>query len=144
MKLNGNILVVGDLGELKAYRVGEALRNSGDKIASLELIADTVYHESHQKYDEFLSDKGGRFGHDSGSENGSQLENEKRTLQLIREEIETMLDKESPSQWHLAFPKGVCNKLNDSLSEKSKNNLNKVLPLDLTKTANSKLLSYFE
>jgi len=148
MKLNGNILIIGDLGELKAYRVGTAIRGINGKdhkeTTSLELITDLDYIQSHKKDDELVSDANGRFGNNVGEPHGSQQEQDKRTMKAISENIKSIIEKESPSSWHLAFPKETHNKLSEMLHDNIKKSLGKVIPLDLTKVSKDKLLSHFE
>lgn len=159
MKLNGSILVLGDLGQLKAYRVAEVKgtdrqesmqvshvqhRGTPKSSSVLELITDIDYIASRKKEDELVSDQAGRFRNSIGEEHNRESERDRRTLSAISEDIETIIEKESPSSWYLAFPKDTHNELHAMLSETVKKNLKKVLPSDLTKTAKEKLLSYFE
>lgn len=175
MKFNGSILVLGDMGQLKAYRVEEVVgMDSQDKMqvshihhrgtqkrsTVLNLITDINYIEPHKKSDELLSDQAGRFRSSVGEANIStpaggspsaigeahnrELERDRKTLQLISDDIKSLIEKESPDSWYLAFPKESHNELRSMLSENIKKNLHKVVPSDLTKTAKEKLLSHFE
>jgi hypothetical protein len=163
MKFNGTILIIGDLGQLKAYRVAglsgmdrqdsaqvSHMQHRGTEKEStvLELITDVDYVESHKKTDDLVSDQAGRFGGRLGTSMGEAhdtvLERDRRTLKAISEEIKTIIDKESPRLWHLAFPKDTHNKLVEMLSADIKKTLKKTVPSDLTKIAKNKLLSHFE
>lgn len=159
MKFNGSILVLGDLGQLKAYRVEEVagmdrqdnmqvshIRHRGTQKRStvLDLITDINYIEPRKKTEELLSDQAGRFRSSIGEEHNRELERERHTLQQISEDIKSLIEKESPDSWYLAFPKESHNELRSMLSEEIKKNLQKVVPSDLTKTAKEKLLSHFE
>lgn len=174
MKFNGSILVLGDLGQLKAYRVEEVVgMDSQDKMqvshvhnrgtqkrsTVLDLITDINYIEPRKKTEDLLSDQAGRFrssigeahigtqaGAPSaiGEPHNRELERDRQTLKLISEDIKSLIEKESPASWYLAFPKKSHNELHAMLSEEIKKNLQKVVPSDLTKTAKEKLLSHFE
>lgn len=163
MKFNGNILIIGDLGQLKAYRVTEVsgtdrlesaqvshMQHRGTEKEStvLELITDMDYIESRQKTDELVSDQAGRFGGRLGTSMGeahdTELERDRRTLKAISEEIKTIIEKESPRFWHLAFPKDTHNKLVEMLSADIKKTLKKSVPSNLTKIKKGELLSHFE
>lgn len=176
MNFEGSILVLGDLGQLKAYRVQEMEGiDSQDKMqvsharhrgtlkrsTVLDLITEINYIEPHKKTEELLSDQAGRFnssmnsqellsdqagkfGSSIGEPHNRELERERKTLQLISEDIASLIEKESPASWYLAFAKESHNELQGMLSENVKKNLQKVVPSDLTKTDKEKLLSHFE
>jgi hypothetical protein len=169
MKFNGSILVIGDLGQLKAYRVVEVsgtdrlestqvshIQNRGTQKEStvLELVTNIDYLESHGKSAEHVSDQAGRFGesmgasmgeaHEMGEAHNTALERERRTLKAISEDIKAIIEKESPRSWYLAFPKDKHNKLGEMLSADIKKTLKKSVPSDLTKMKTGELLSHFE
>ena len=172
MKFKGSIVVVADLGELKAYRVDEFIGTDRHESAEvshiqhhgtekeatvLELVAHINYLESHGKSAEHVSDQAGRIGlstggaHDASHGGGSvgeahdtALEHERRTLEAISEDIKAIIEKESPRAWYLAFPKDKHNKLGEMLSEDIRKTLRKSVPSDLTKMKTSELLSHFE
>jgi len=172
MKFKGSIIVVGDLGELKAYRVSEFIGTDRHESAEvshiqhhgtekeatvLELVSHIDYLESHGKSADHLSDQAGRFGasageaHDAalsgrsiGEEHNRDTERERRTLKAISEDIKAIIEKESPRSWYLAFPKDKHNKLGEMLSEGIRKTLRKSVPSDLTKMKPSELLSHFE
>ncbi len=181
MKTNGSIIVLGDLGQLKAYRVEEVvgmdrqdnmqvshMNNRGTQKRStvLDLITNINYIEPHKKAEDLLSDQAGRFGSSMGKAHkntkapqsnqpgkyGSSigeahdrdLERDRKTMQLISEDIKSLIEKESPESWYLAFPPESHNELHEMLSEEVKKNLQKVVPSDLTKIEKEKLLSHFE
>ncbi|MBE0499288.1 MAG: host attachment protein [Campylobacterales bacterium] len=159
MKFNGSILVLGDLGQLKAYRVGEVVGTDSQnsmqvshvhhhgtqkRSTVLDLITDINYIDPRKKTEDLLSDQAGRFRSSIGEAHNRALERDRQTLQLISEDIKSLIEKESPDSWYLAFPKESHNELHAMLSEEIKKSLHKVVPSDLTKTAKEKLLSHFE
>ncbi len=169
MKFKGSIIVVADLGELKAYRVDEFIGTDRHESAEvshiqhhgtekeatvLELVAHINYLESHGKSAEHVSDQAGRFGenmgasmgeaHETGEAHNTALERDRRILKAISEDIKTIIEKESPRSWYLAFPKDKHNKLGEMLSADIRKTLRKSVPSDLTKMKTSELLSHFE
>lgn len=169
MKFKDSIVVVADLGELKAYRVDELIgmdRHESTEVSHiqhlgtekeatvLELVAHINYLEPHGKSADHVSDQAGRFGenrgaslgetHEMGEAHNTALERDRRTLKAISEDIRTIIEKESPRAWYLAFPKDKHNKLGEMLSEEIRKTLRKSVPSDLTKMKTSELLSHFE
>lgn len=163
MKFNKSVLVIGSLGELKAYKVVKTIgidrhqtaqvshvNNQGEQKEStqLELITDINYIEPRKKIKDIQSDQSGRFGGQVGASTGEEhdtaLERDERTLKEISKEIKKIIEKEAPSAWHLAFPKESHKKLEELLSANIKKTLVKIVPSNLTKTPKEKLLSHFE
>lgn len=163
MKFNNSILVIGSLGEIKAYRVVEksgmdrhessqvshAQHHGTEKEATvLELVTDIDYIGPRKSVEDLKSDQaglfGGRLGHSMEEAHNTELEEEKRTLKEISEDIKTLIEKEAPSSWYLSFPKDKHLELEAILSADIKKTLKKVVPSNLTKTEKEKLLSHFE
>ncbi|MCW8894406.1 MAG: host attachment protein [Sulfurimonas sp.] len=159
MNFNGHIIVVGDLGQLKAYRisnikrvdrhesmqVSHAQHRGTEKESTVaELIFDIDYIAAHSRISEQMSDKAGRLGNSSGESHNAEIEKKNSILKQISNDIASIIKKESPPQWHLAFPKADNNKLNEKLDSQIKKILKKNIPADLTKIDKSKLLSHFE
>ncbi|WP_373031934.1 host attachment protein, partial [Sulfurovum sp.] len=69
---------------------------------------------------------------------------ESSILKQISADIASLIKQESPSQWHLAFPKATSKKLNEKLDPQVKQTLKKCVAADLTKINKNKLLSHFE
>lgn len=158
MLQNGNIIIVADLGQLKAYRVtavtgidrqetmqvSHANRKGTEKrTLNLELLSDIDYIAAHTRASEELSDKSGQFGASSGEPHNLKLEQARRGLKQIAEDIGTLLAKESPKAWHLAFPKETNRQLRELLENGVKASLGTNVASDLTKVRKEKLLSHF-
>lgn len=159
MNFDGSIIIVGDMGQLKAYRatnvVGMDRRDDAQvshaqkrgvqkESTTLELVFDADYIESHKRMRDTVSDQAGNFHSATGEAHNTETEHEKRTLKTICEEIKGVIEKESPDKWYLAFPKELHNQLCDILPAQIKGSLTKSVPANLTKTAKEKLLSHFE
>lgn len=163
MNFDKSIIVVGDLGQLKAYRVSKvtghdrqesmqvshAQHRGTEKTSNvLEMITDIDYIEPHKRNRDLVSDQmgqfGGRLGTSTGEPHNTGIEHEKRMLKSISDDIREIIEKESPETWYLAFPKETCKQLGDMLGPQISKTLKKSLPSNLTKVAKNKLLSHFE
>jgi len=159
MNFNQSIIIVADLGQLKAYRVVTTtgidpqesmqvshVNRSGNekKSTNLELIFDADYLEAHTRVSEDMSDKTGRFKASTGEPHNMLLEKERRGLKQIADDINTLIAKEAPSKWCLAFPKETNPQLKKLLDVQLAQKLVKNIPSNLTKINKSKLLSHFE
>ncbi|MBD3807262.1 MAG: host attachment protein [Epsilonproteobacteria bacterium] len=147
MKLENTLVIVADLGELKAYSVKQHEGIVGNEVKishSLELINDENFIEGRKQISESMSDNSGQFGHDTLEENDLKLEIEKRTLREIAEDIENIVKKIKPKQLFLAFPKEHNRELTNELGSQTKAVLTKNIASDLVKTDKQKILSHFE
>jgi len=159
MNFNGHIIVVGDLGQLKAYRISNVTgvdkhesmqvshmqhRGTIKESTIVKLIFDIDYIAAHGKISEQMSDNVGRLGNSTGESHNAKVENENSSLKQISDNIASIIEKESPIQWHLAFPKAINNKLNEKLDPQIKKTLKKNISADLTKIDKNRLLSHFE
>jgi len=159
MKFDGHILVVGDLGQLKAYRISNVTgvdphdsmqvshaqhRGTPKESTVVELIFEIDYLAPHGRISEQMSDKTGKLGNSSGEPHNAEVEKESISLKQISEDIASIIERELPVQWHLAFPKATNNKLNEKLDPQIKKTLKKNVAADLTKINKNKLMAHFE
>jgi hypothetical protein len=142
------IIFVVDLGHFKAYRISET--PTGPKIT---LIESSDYIDSHGKLSEKVSDRAGRFALGTGKEGAAkgygephnmELEEEKRLMKLIAEDISSVLGREECGEWHLAAPGEINGRIVNNLAPGLAARIGKNIAADLTKTKKSELLSHFE
>ncbi|ADN08654.1 host attachment protein [Sulfurimonas autotrophica] len=146
MKLDNTVIIVADVGELKAYEVKkhEDIFNNELKINySLELIDDENFIEGRKKLQELKSDANGRINHGSIEEHNVEEEIEKRTLKEVAQDINTIVQQTNPKSLFLAFPKESNKELVEKLSQETKAVLKKNLELDLVKADKEKILTHF-
>lgn len=160
-ELLDSLIIVGDMGEIKVYRIYEETvidpkdsahtshkHNKGTLIEALrtELITAIDFVDSHKKISEEVTDKVGRnkAPHGagvSGEPHNLKLEIEHRLLKELAEEIMRIVRREDPKQWHLAFPaehnKALLDRIDPDVSAK----LGKNIPEDLTKLKPEKILA---
>ncbi len=147
MKLDGTMVIVGDLGELKMFDVKKSEAIIGDSIKksySLEVINDILYIDAHKKISEVVSDSAGNFCGSIVQEHELENERKKRTLKDIAKDIEKAVKLKKPKRVFLAFAKESLSKLLDELDQSTKDLLSKTISVNLIKTDKNKILSYFE
>ncbi len=147
MKFDGAMIIVGDLGELKAYevKVNEAIvDNQLKRSYSLQMINDVAYIDAHKKISEVVSDSAGNFKGSIVQEHEFENERKRRTLKDIAKDIDNLVELKKPKKLFLAFSKESLSKLIDELSQNTKSILQKSLSSNLVKVDKNSLLSYFE
>lgn len=146
MKLDNTVVIVADLGELKAYKTlkHEDIYNNELKINySLELIGAEDFIEGRKKLQELKSDANGRRNHGTIEEHHVEETIEKRTLSEIASDIDMIVKQIQVKSLFLAFPKENNPELIEKLSQDTKAVLKKNVTANLVKTDKNKLLEYF-
>jgi len=145
-KFDNTLLIVGNLGELKAYKIKYELNinpkdnahtshkhHKGTLVENLqfELVDDEAFIEAHKKISDIVTDKQGHFegpfGGVSGDGHNLEIEIVNRLLKIIAAEINRLVNSTNPKEWFLAFPKAynkeILNLLDDSVKAKLKANI---------------------
>jgi len=146
MKLEDTIVIVGNQGELKVFKINKYERTIKGEIKidyNLETLNTLDYIDSHKKLQDIVTDQAGRFGDNTGEEHELENERKKKVLKEIAEDIDSINTKLKPTSVFLSFTKEYMPKLLDELSKESKEVLMKTIPLDLVKTPQDKILEYF-
>ena len=146
MTLENTIVIVADLGELKAFNVEthEGIVENEMKIShSLKLINDENFISGRKKLGEVLSDSSGNFKNETFEDHNIKTERENRTIKDIAQEIEIIVKEMQPNKLFLAFPKEHNNELTAKLGQETKAVLTKNITSDLVKTNKDKLLDHF-
>jgi hypothetical protein len=169
MVRTGSLIIVADLGELKAYRMDklEAVNRQDEAKVShivqrgdfkearvLIPLKDINYIKAHGKLEDVVSDEAGRFKGGAstageatrgsyGERHNIDLENRKRLLKAIAEDIGELVKKEASHAWYLAFPHETTNQLLEHLDPEVKKTLANNITVDLTKTRQNEILSHF-
>jgi hypothetical protein len=146
MKLEDTIVIVGNQGELKVFKINKYERTIKGEIKidyNLETLNTLDYIDSHKKLQDIVTDQAGRFGDNTDEEHELENERKKKVLKEIAEDIDSINTKLKPTRVFLSFTKEYMPKLLDELSKESKEVLMKTIPLDLVKTPQDKILEYF-
>jgi hypothetical protein len=161
-QLVGSLIIVADLGELKAYKVEEEVvinpkdnaqvshkHNKGTLIDALrpKLVTAVDFVEAHRKISEEVTDKEGNykghFGSASGEPHNLKEEIEQRLLREIAGTIMRIVRQEDPKVWHLAFPAEHKKALLDRIDPDVSTRMGTMVAEDLVKLKPEKLLERF-
>jgi hypothetical protein len=151
-KFDNTILIVGNLGELKAYKVKYEMdisrqddfktshkHHKGKLVEHLKFdyLQDEEFIEAHKKISELVTDKVGHFegpfGGESGEEHNLPLEIEDRIIKLIAEHTEKTLRSNEHKKWYFAFPKEFNGRVINLIDDTLKSKLEKNIPENLVK-----------
>ncbi|MCF7669118.1 MAG: host attachment protein [Verrucomicrobia bacterium] len=141
------LLIVADLGMIKAYRV-ENHRQDNPRLVP---VHEEFFSQAHKKMSEKISDSSGR--HKSPAANSSapmadkhnlELEVHKRQTKRIAEEITSLLSRDSVEICYFAAAKTVNKQILDQLPNNLQDKIFRNVPLDLTKTERAKLWNFFK
>lgn len=140
------LIVLADLGRMKAYRV---TRDETSKTQKLDVVEAVDNAAAHTKLLDKVSDKAGRFpgsngGALSAGENHNlKLETARRGVRQLSESINRLVEKEKPSSWFFAAGKDINQRIVDELTAGVRAKMKKNVAADLTKVGKAKLLSHF-
>jgi Protein required for attachment to host cells len=149
--MNKKLIIVADLGLLRAYREVQKL---GDREPHLELTEEFTPEAAHQKLSEQLTDKAGRFPRGEGATSvpgdlsaGERLnleaEQARRLIALLAERINALVTGEAVSTCSLAVSAPIHKQLLEALSPAARAKISRVLASDLSKTRPSELPEHF-
>jgi hypothetical protein len=158
-----DIVIVGDLGELKVYKIEAEtiinpkddahtghIRNRGTLMENRKCKLTTAmdFVAAHKKLSEKLSDRFGNrqgiSGNSGGESDRLKEEIERKLLREIAEAINKVVGEYAPAKWHLAFPKEHNRALTDLLDQEIKKSLDTNIPEDLTGERPDRLLRRFD
>ena len=142
------IVITVDLGHFKAYRV------TRDPLGRpiIDLIESYDSLEGHGKLGDKLSDIAGRFtggggkgevAKGYGEPHHLESETRKKLEKMIAMDINALIEKERPENWYLAATEKINKEIIKNLEPKIKAKMDKNIPVDLTKTSKSEILSHF-
>jgi hypothetical protein len=152
-KFDNTLLIVGNLGELKAYKINYELNinpkdsaktshkhHKGELVENLKftLIDDEAFIEAHKKISEIVTDKQGHyegvFGGVNGDGHNLEIEIVNRLLKLIADEINRLVKSNNVAGWFLVFPKAYNKELLSMLENDVKDKLKANIQENLVKT----------
>ena len=143
------VVVVANLGHLKAFRVAET-PTRGRK---LDLMEEMEFPEAHGHFIDKVTDMAGRFpvsggpgpgnGMSTGEALRTELEIQRRLVKLIAERIATVLQDERPEYWHFAANPEVHQAILNELPQELRERAVRHVHADLTKTPAPEVLAHF-
>jgi hypothetical protein len=148
--MKDTLLVVADLGSLKAYKLE---KNQLHRSPRLELIEEFNTVQAHTKMGEQLTDQAGRFPRtmvgpqsgamSAGERHNIELENRKRLIKQLAQSLNEMLLRAEVESCYLAASREINHQLLDGLSTQARQKIEKNVPADLTKIEKNDLLDHF-
>lgn len=141
--MSSKFIIVADLQHLKIFNV----KQDPMKRESLELVEGSENLNAHKRVSEKVSDRKGNFQSDQGSGSGEDhnmvLEEERRRIKEIANDVSEFLQKNSHESWCFAAPKAINNKIVELLDNEVKASMKSNLSSDLTNIPSNQLLEHF-
>ncbi len=161
-RFDNALIIVGNLGELKIYKVKKELdisakddfhtshkHHKGTIVEHLEFneLCDEAFIDAHKKISELVTDKQGHFEGAFGGESGDgpkiTLEIEDRLIKLISDHINKVLKNEEYKSWFFAFEKEQFGRVLNLIDDQFKSKLEKSLEENLVKKSPQELVEAF-
>ncbi len=155
----GDIVIVGNLGEMKIYRAEprdlEAEAGLKPNNVKLDLVDAKDYVASHWKIQDIVTDEAGRFkggsqgrGEFTQGSVGERHELEKRVetdvIETIAKDISDLITKTDSPKWFLGLPETIYDRVMEKVSKDAKEKLFLGLRKDLTKADKKDLVDIFK
>jgi hypothetical protein len=145
--MNARLLIVTDLGLLKAFKLEP--RDGGSP--RLTLVEQHVLEAAHQHLTRQVTDSAGRRAAPPGNMGGGTmadghnllLENRRRLVRQLAQKIEVLARADGSGGLWLAAQKEILHPLVDSLPREVRDRIEKSLPEDLTKLDPKQVLAHF-
>mgnify|MGYP005846577885 CR=1 FL=1 len=146
------IIIVADLGLLRAYR---EVKGPQDREPHLKLIEEIKPEAAHEKLSDQLTDEAGRFPRGSGADNvnmgdlsaGERLnldaEQTRRLINRLSESINALLADDAVTDCSLAASAPIHKQLLEALTPEAREKISQVLPSNLAKTDLNELRQHF-
>jgi hypothetical protein len=149
--MNTKLIIVADLGLLRAYR---EVRGSRDRKPRLELIEELAPEAAHEKLSEQVTDQAGRFPRGSGPGNlpgdlsaGERLnletEQNRRLLARLAEKINGLLADRNVTECFLAASAPIHKQLLEAIDPAVRDKIDRVLASNLARTDPQELPEHF-
>lgn len=146
-----NLIIVADLGLLRAYRVVQGVN---DRQPHLELLDELCPPSAHQKLAEQVTDQSGRFTKGrgpgdvlgdlpAGEQHNLELEQRRRLTTLLADRIAALLAQDGVS-CSLAVSAPIHHQLLEQLPAPARTRIERTVALDLTKEPPGALLERFK
>lgn len=149
--MNDKLLILADLGTLKALRLTHHEQTGRPHLSLVEQVEPV---EPHQRLSARVTDQAGRFpvangGGTSGAMSHGEnhnlpLESQRRTIKLLAGQIQEILERERVAGWYFAASQQIDQRILDELPERFRSMLQKHVRSDLTKIDKGELLKHFQ
>lgn len=142
--MNDKMIVLADLGHVKAFRVTREMPESKPQI---ELVYDCEFPEAHRRIADTVTDQAGRYanaavpGASIRENHNLRFETERRLIRLVAEKICDLV--EGQRCWYLAAGEHINSRVTELLPSEARASLFKNLQSDLVKIPKQELLGHF-
>lgn len=149
--MNQALLIVADLGLLRAYRETQSI---ADRQPHLELIEELKPESAHQKLSDQVTDQAGRFPRGGGGANipgdlsageslNTEAEQDRRLMNQLAGRINALLADDAVTRCSIAISGAIHNQLLEAIDPKARAKIGQVLASNLAKTDPSELHAHF-
>ncbi len=139
--MKSSFLIVTDRGNLKAYRVEKA---AAERPPRLHLVQAISLAEAHARTGEVNTDSAGRFpGMNATGDRHYELENDRRSVKHLAEQITSLLREHHPDHWSFAAPAEINQSVLDHLDAGLRKQVVQNVQRDLVKLSPGDLLEHF-
>lgn len=150
--MKNTLVVVMDLGCLKAYRLENNQPNSTPR---LELVEEFASTEAHDKLGDKVTDLSGRFPRSGGTAGGRgamsdgerhniELERRKRLVRQLAQRLNALARQPEVERCLLAASREINRQLLEELEPQVRAKIEKNVPADLTKLERGEILRHFQ
>ena len=149
--MNKTLLIVADLGLLRAYR---ETRNVADRQPHLELIEELKLEGAHQKLSDQVTDQAGRFPRGGGGANiagdlsageslNAEAEQNRQLISQLAGRINALLADNAVTSCSIAISGAIHKQLLEAIDPKARAKIGQVLASNLAKTNPNELQAHF-
>ncbi|MFZ3053152.1 MAG: host attachment protein [Sulfuricurvum sp.] len=141
--MSSKLIIVADLQRFKLFstKVDPLGREA------VKLMEGSESLDIHQRLSEKVSDQQGNFkgvgASGSGEDHNIELEEERRRIKDIAEQINKTIEHHGPRSWYFAAPKAINNQIVELLNPAVKMTMIMNLHSDFTKIPDDQLLEHF-
>jgi hypothetical protein len=150
--MKDDLIIVADLGLLRAYRV---IQGFTDRQPHLELLEELQPPSAHEKLSDQVADQSGRFPRGSGAGNIAgdlsagerhdlEEEQQRRLIRQLADRINELLEDGNVDRCSIAASAPIHRQLYRAIDAPARIKIGQVLPLDLTKVQPKDLLCHFQ
>jgi hypothetical protein len=147
--MTNTLLVLADVGHLKAYRFR---RDTGGSTPKLELLENWETEVTHHLSEDFTDDAGryrkgsvhaGPSNLSDGEQHNIDLERRRRALKGIAQHINELVRRESPEACYLAAGSEINSALVEELDPKTRSAITKNVTANLTRLNQDEVIRHF-
>jgi hypothetical protein len=147
--MNTHVIIVADMGRLKAFRINE---KSLVRRHKAEVIKKIEYEAAHKKLSDIVTDREGRFRGSgnarsshraTGEEHNLKSDLAKKAIKHLAKDIENIIQSTTANSYYLALPKPIIKQTLDEIGSGAKKKITHHIAADLSKEPMDKVRGRF-